>query len=819
MKKNLFVFVFVCSLLFVAVGSYSQEGTAGIATTSSSLASTTAQAEDSSVSSVVPRAAALDEEFAKLPEQILTLVATSSLEAEASNARSRLNSHRSRLNELKTSGIYSFDKISEIRAPARESFQGIDKLQNKITGNIKAIEQLKQSWEGRKSNWQNLKQAQTSDNESLKEIFIKAEKKIKSAQKSLDGVEAPLVEIQKRTTELGVDYQKFIDEIDTIMASMRKDLFRRSRPAMFTPSYLRQFDKSQWEEFWVGVASLRMPQESFYASQGWVLALQFFGFFSFLWLLGSIDIEKARKLRLGFLIERKFSAAMLAGLALFYPFFEDLPNIVRVFLWSLLTIAGARIVAGVIETTWRRRLIYLLAVLFLASQFCYLINLPSPIFRLYVAVVGLIGAFLCFWRAKINQMQNQSLWFVIAVKMGGLTMLIVFLSQVAGFAGFANHLFEVAIKSVFFLLMVWIANLTLRGVSEAMIDNRFACQSKLVRNHAGEIINWLKLIVDILSIFFAFAGLLSVWGIKDSIGEGARTILNLGINLQDERITLGIIATAIILWYVAIFSSWLIQRILDEEVYPRKKVEPGVGISINRLINYAFVILGAVIALSTVGIGLQSLAVLMGAFGIGIGFGLQNIVNNFASGLILLFERSIKVGDVVQVNGVWGTIKNLGLRATVVQTFDRSEMIVPNSDLVASTVTNWTLSDRQTRVIIPVGVAYGSDVKLVTSILLQIAQESQYVMTTPEPTVLFMNFGSSSLDFELRVFVSDLDNMLKVRNEINREIDRQFRENNVEIPFPQNDVHIRTMDDNFKTAVKQIISESPAAKVSAEKTK
>lgn len=218
------------------------------------------------------------------------------------------------------------------------------------------------------------------------------------------------------------------------------------------------------------------------------------------------------------------------------------------------------------------------------------------------------------------------------------------------------------------------------------------------------------------------------------------------------------------------------------------------GISINRLIHYAFIVAGISLGFSTLGIGMQNLTVIIGAFGIGIGFGLQNIVNNFASGLILLFERSIKVGDVVQINGEWGIIKNLGLRATVVETFDHSEMIVPNSDLVSTMVTNWTLSDRQVRLIVKVGVAYGSDVDLVTKLMYQVAQENPFVMKIPEPSVLFVNFGGSSLDFEMRVWVADIDNRLKIKNEINREIDRLFRENKVEIPFSQHDLHLRTID-------------------------
>jgi small-conductance mechanosensitive channel len=155
----------------------------------------------------------------------------------------------------------------------------------------------------------------------------------------------------------------------------------------------------------------------------------------------------------------------------------------------------------------------------------------------------------------------------------------------------------------------------------------------------------------------------------------------------------------------------------------------------------------------------------------------------------------------VQIKGEWGTIKNLGLRATVVETFDRSEMIVPNSDLVSITVTNWTLSDRQTRVIVQIGVAYGSDVQKVTQILLRIAQDNPFIMKFPAPVVYFMNFGASSLDFELRAWVADIDIRMKIKNEIHYEIDRLFRENNIEIPFSQHDLHIRTIDEPARAAL------------------
>ena len=168
--------------------------------------------------------------------------------------------------------------------------------------------------------------------------------------------------------------------------------------------------------------------------------------------------------------------------------------------------------------------------------------------------------------------------------------------------------------------------------------------------------------------------------------------------------------------------------------------------------------------------------------------------------MILLFERSIKVGDVVVVNGTWGTVKHLGLRATIIQTFANAEMIVPNSDLVSSTVNNWTMTNRRTRFTVKVGVAYGTDPNLVKKVLLEIAEKHSNVLRDPAPGVVFTEFGDSSLNFELRCWVRDIANMWKTQDDVMYEIDRMFKENNISIPFPQRDLYIKEMPSSNKEA-------------------
>ena len=201
------------------------------------------------------------------------------------------------------------------------------------------------------------------------------------------------------------------------------------------------------------------------------------------------------------------------------------------------------------------------------------------------------------------------------------------------------------------------------------------------------------------------------------------------------------------------------------------------------------------VGLSLAGVDLSNIAIIAGALSVGIGFGLQNIVNNFVSGIILLFERPIRPGDWIVVGNTEGFVQKVRVRATEIQTFDRSDVIVPNSELISGQVTNWTYRDPYGRVICPVGVAYGSDVQLVRKLLLAVAEEHPQVISdgrTPPPKVFFLAFGDSALLFDLRCFISDVKSRLAVRSELNYAIDAAFRANGIQIPFPQQDLYVKS---------------------------
>lgn len=263
--------------------------------------------------------------------------------------------------------------------------------------------------------------------------------------------------------------------------------------------------------------------------------------------------------------------------------------------------------------------------------------------------------------------------------------------------------------------------------------------------------------------------------------------------LGETEVTPLSIIWLIVFIIILIIGTRFIKRHLVGRLLQRTRLDIGIQHAITTITVYVIILLAVIILLQTVGIDLTTLNVLIGALGIGVGFGLQNIVNNFISGLIILLERPIKLGDRIEVGNIEGDVVKIGGRSTTVLTNDNISVVVPNSKFIVENVVNWSHNERTVRFRIPVSVAYGSDTKLVEKSLLEVADENPDVLKDPEPAVRFIEFGDSGLLFELRAWTMTLIHKKgKLISAINFAIYEKFKERNIEIPFPQRDIHIRS---------------------------
>ena len=260
-----------------------------------------------------------------------------------------------------------------------------------------------------------------------------------------------------------------------------------------------------------------------------------------------------------------------------------------------------------------------------------------------------------------------------------------------------------------------------------------------------------------------------------------------------DTVTIGGILLLVFLFASVIIVERILQRLLIRRFLSKTRLQPSLQYGLSRIFGYTLIAIGFYVAFQAVGFDLSSLAIVAASVGVGVGFGLQNIINNFVRGIIILAERPISIGDRIEVAGVAGRVTKIQLRSTTVVTNDNITMIVPNADFISNTVTNWSHGDPKVRIRVPVGVAYGSDLKLLQRLLLEAAAEHPKALRDPSPVVLLNEFGDSSLNFELGVWTQEMTAApIHFTSEMNFIIEQKLRENDIEIPFPQRDLHVRS---------------------------
>jgi len=303
----------------------------------------------------------------------------------------------------------------------------------------------------------------------------------------------------------------------------------------------------------------------------------------------------------------------------------------------------------------------------------------------------------------------------------------------------------------------------------------------LVKRHQGLLCSRARGVVEWAAILLWAAYVLETLSLRAPVFQDLREVLTATWAVASFKVSPG----DVVLFGITVWASFLVSRmvrfVLEEEVYSRVKLAPGLHYSISKMVNYAILVIGFFIGIALLGFDLTRLTILVGAFGVGLGFGLQNIINNFVSGLILLFERPIKVGDVIQLAGNEGVVKQIGIRASIVRAPNGSEFIVPNGSLISETVTNWTFSDRLRRIDLPVVVAGPADARRVMELLKGAAVEQPRVLKDPPPQALLSSLAGDSMNFELRIWINQSEDWSQIRSELALAVRAALAEHNIAV--------------------------------------
>jgi potassium-dependent mechanosensitive channel len=411
-----------------------------------------------------------------------------------------------------------------------------------------------------------------------------------------------------------------------------------------------------------------------------------------------------------------------------------------------------------------------------------------------LAAIAVLGWLLHSGRLRYDPGQEQqglrARWLPLLAKVLMFSLAVGCLAATLGFTRLAR-LISPAVLSGGVLALSLYAYVRVSNAAVVIGLRSWLLQRlRMVRNHSGRIQRWIHRLLVWTAIFFWLTRSLEYIGMLDPVLSAGSAILGLKL----ERGSISISVEDILAFGLTVLAAFLLSAFirftLQEEVYPRRGLARGLSYAYSRLVHYVILSIGFLVGLGVLGMDLTKVTVLAGAFGVGIGFGLQNVVNNFVCGLILLFERPVHVGDIVEVGDTQGEVRRIGIRASTVRIFQGADIIVPNAQFITASVTNWTFSDELRRIDLPVGVNYGSAPQAVIELLEKTAQAHAAILETPPPQGLFTGYGDSSINFELRAWTARFVNWAAIRSELATAVYDAVYAAGMAFPFPQREVRI-----------------------------
>jgi len=512
------------------------------------------------------------------------------------------------------------------------------------------------------------------------------------------------------------------------------------------------------------------------------------------------DIPEVKAIRM--IVKRPVSSSFLISFLLTYILYETIPDSISLLNTLLLVIPVLFILSDIISNT-ARRFIYLpvtAAVLVQIHNLGYSETAISRFFLMFIILFGLFSLGMVL--SKIQQRQfglpERLRKLIYGLSFFCLILLVIsLLAVIAGAVMLAELITYATIKSAALILIFYSLSLTVNSIIIISIFSKTLQKLNFIRQFHETLYRKLVNIVTFVTWVLWLIITLRLFTVWSNIYMWGKNVLTNKIPIKTMDISLGNILIFFFLIWLTFKISRLVKIIVEGEIAPRVKMQRGVPGAISLILRITIFTMGFLFAIAAAGVDMTKLTILLGALGVGIGFGLQNIFNNLVSGIILAFERPIKEGDIIEVGELWGTVKEIGIRASTIFTFDGAEVIVPNGNLISNELINWTLTDQQRRAEVLVGVAYGTDPAIVLGILNKVASAHEDVLKEPAPLSLFTGFGESSLDFRLLFWIPRAENRYIIHSEVNTQVNNALKKAGVTIPFPQHDLHVRSVDPSI----------------------
>ena len=797
-KKMIVTFLFV-----LACTGYFQQGYGQETTNSKSTESEVNVPEIyiPEISEIIPLASEIKVKLLRTHKVLSDTIDKTALVSSFNSIDEKLDTLEVTLNKIKAAERTSFNALKIFKREVLTVAQNFKDANIPLSNEIAKIEGQRKMWLKEQENWLLWEDTLVTKNTPTQIIttFKKTNSVIDTALNRLVPKLGELLILQENSYKIQPKIDVLLDEHKSLSKQETEQVLIDKSASMLSSKYKDQFTPELWKNTRKGFVGFSLKNYDYPTTHFWGILLGIF-----LFLTVYLNMKKNNEViqntpKYKFLANKAFSSAVFVSVTTVFLLFkyETIPP-VEEFLIAVIVGASLCYVLKDRLTSWKKQIVYFFVLLVILDNLFFSIDLPTTLFRLYIALFSLSLILLGIYWIKISRAENDRNIWIYSLFAAIIYFGIIFLAEIIGKEVLALYLYDSFIRTAILLALYGVYLFIIHGALERILLRSSVTNKNLSPEKLSTNVERLTTFIKILAIvFIILPQILITWGVYSSLPEATDNLMAMGFKIGDSELTLQLAITSVCILYGSYIISSLFSRFIMNETLDKKNFDKGTRLSIAQLVHYFIMFVGFVVAISVLGFNTTNFTIALSALGVGIGFGLQGLVNNFVSGLILLFERPIREGDSIEAPGVpWSTVKEIGLRSTRLITYERGDLIVPNSELIYKNVTNWTLTNKIRKIILPIGVVYGSDIALVVKTLMEAGKASDKLVKNSEPTVLLRKFDESSLNFELRVLAKDATSGLSLKSTLLTDITERFNKANIEFAFPQVDVHLYKMNQD-----------------------